>query len=325
LLPDHAPHIIAAMLLHHGIAGGIVALLAAGGALAAPKATAPVALTVVHAGEDPTSARIGTYVSSDNGFRTSSYWIEGEQGVVIIDTQFLLSAAEEVITHAERSTGKKVVLAIVLHPNPDKFNGAAVFNRRGIRVITSAQVLAQLPAVHELRKTWFYDDFKPDYPADLPHVESFGDRTQVLDVAGLKLQLHVLGRGCSEAHVAVEYQGHLFPGDLVTNDYHSWLELGFLPEWLGVIAQLRKLDVQQVHPGRGPAGTDGLLAQQEAYLQTVLRLVRAARPRGPATEAQLSALQQKIEAAYPGYRYPRFVENGLAQVWLRADHKAGVR
>ncbi len=57
---------------------------------------------------------IGTYVSSDEDFRTSSYWIDGKDGVVVIDTQFLLSAAEEVIAHTERVTGKKVVLAIVL-------------------------------------------------------------------------------------------------------------------------------------------------------------------------------------------------------------------
>ncbi|HEY0715847.1 MAG TPA: MBL fold metallo-hydrolase, partial [Polyangia bacterium] len=193
-------------------------------------------MTLSHA--DPAAARIGTYVSSDDGFRTNSYWIEGETGVVIIDTQFLLSAAEELIDAAEKSTGKKVVLAIVLHPNPDKFNGAAVFNRRNIKVITSAQVLAKLPAVHELRKTWFYDDYKPDYPADLPKVESFGAETQILKVAGLELTLHVLGKGCSDAHVVVEHAGHIFTGDLVTNDYHSWLELGFLEDWTALLKQL---------------------------------------------------------------------------------------
>lgn len=99
--------------------------------------------------------RVGTYVSSWKGFRTSSYWIEGTEGLVLVDTQFLTSAAEEMIDWAEQVTGKKAKLAIILHPNPDKFNGTAVFQRRGLKVVTSAQVLAAILAVHELRKGWF--------------------------------------------------------------------------------------------------------------------------------------------------------------------------
>jgi glyoxylase-like metal-dependent hydrolase (beta-lactamase superfamily II) len=280
-------------------------------ATAAPKA----AVTLAHA--DEAAARIGTYVSSEEGFRTNSYWLEGDNGLVVIDTQFLLSSAEELIQAAERTTGKKVVLAIVLHPNPDKFNGAAVFNKRGIRVITSAQVLAKLPAVHELRKTWFYDRFKPDYPADLPKIESFGDKTQAMKVEGLDLKLHVLGKGCSDAHVVVEYKGHLFPGDLVTNDFHSWLELGYLEEWLATLSQLRALEPEAIHPGRGPAGDAGLIAQEQGYLQSVLRIVRQARPRGAPSEKRLEALQTKIESAFPGYSYPLFVGNGLEAIWKR--------
>jgi glyoxylase-like metal-dependent hydrolase (beta-lactamase superfamily II) len=293
------------------LAAGL-ALVAAAPAIAAPR---KAAVTWVHA--DEKAARVGTYVSSDEGFRTNSYWIEGDKGVVVIDTQFLLSAADELIEAAEKSTGKKVVLAIVLHPNPDKFNGAAVFNKRNIKVVTSAQVLAKIPAVHELRKTWFYDDYKPDYPADLPKIESFGQETQTLKVDGLELKLHVLGKGCSAAHVVVEYAGHIFPGDLVTNDYHSWLELGFVEEWTDVIKQLKKLDPEFVHPGRGPSGGAGLLDQEEAYLKTVLRLVREARPNGPPTEKKLEAVQARIEAAFPGYRYPLFVSNGLTEIWKR--------
>src|SRR5688572_3365013 len=86
-------------------------------------------------------ARVGTYVSSGWGFHTSSYWIEGPDGLIIIDTQFLPSAAEELINWAEAATGKKVKLAIALHANPDKFNGTAVMQKRGIRVVTSQQVL----------------------------------------------------------------------------------------------------------------------------------------------------------------------------------------
>ena len=101
--------------------------------------------------------RVGRYTSIPWGFSTASYWIEGPEGVVLIDTQFLPSAAEEALTIAEQVTGKKVVMAVVLHANPDKFNGTAVYQARGIDVVTSAQVLALIPGIHEKRTRAFYD------------------------------------------------------------------------------------------------------------------------------------------------------------------------
>jgi alkyl sulfatase BDS1-like metallo-beta-lactamase superfamily hydrolase len=91
--------------------------------------------------------RVGTYVSSTRGFSTSSYWIEGRDGLILIDTQFPPSAAEEFLDWAERTTGKRARLAIVLHANPDRFNGTAVLNRRGLPVVTSAQVRALIPGI----------------------------------------------------------------------------------------------------------------------------------------------------------------------------------
>ncbi len=133
------------------------ALLAAA-TLGCAATTLPRATLTLEAGTDP---RVGTYVSKPWGFSTSSYWIEGPDGLVLIDTQFLPSAAIEAVTWAEQVTGKKVVTAIVLHPNPDKYNGTAVLQARGIEVLTSAQVAAAIPSVHEGRKRSFYARYKP--------------------------------------------------------------------------------------------------------------------------------------------------------------------
>ena len=150
-------------------------------------------------------------------------------------------------------------MAIVLHPNPDKFNGTAVFKKRGIEVVTSEQVRKLIPAVHELRKTWFYDRYKPDYPADLNLPDSFGAQTTEIKAAGLTLKMHVLGAGCSEAHVVVEHDGHIFTGDLIHNGYHAWLELGKLDEWIKRLEELRALKPKVVHPGRGLSGDSDLI------------------------------------------------------------------
>lgn len=265
---------------------------------------------------------LGTYVSSWKGFRTNSYWIEGPAGVILIDTQFLISAGVEAVELAESITGKKVVAAIVLHANPDKFNGTAALQERGIAVLTSQQIAALIPKVHELRHGWFYDRFKPDYPDQAPVIESFGAATTELDLAGIAVKAHVLGPGCSEAHVVLEYQKHVFVGDLVAGMGHAWLELGLLDEWLARLAEIEALEPEQVHPGRGPSGGPELIARQRAYLETVLALIAQEQPRAGITQAEkdaaLARVKERLFAAYPRFPFGRFVEIGLPAVWDRA-------
>ncbi len=262
--------------------------------------------------------RVGTYVSSWKGFRTSSYWIEGPEGLVFIDTQFLPSAAEEMIALAEQGTGKKAVLAIVLHPNPDKFNGTAVFQKRGIRVITSSAVLSRIPAVHQLRLGWFFDQFKPDYPSEEPRPESYGDQSVAeIKAAGLTLKARSLGPGCSAAHVVIEFEGHAFVGDLVTQGFHSWLELGLLDPWLSRLSEIKALRPRFVHTGRGGSGGPELLDAEELYLKSVQKIIAEQRriSKGVYSEQVADQILGRITGLYPSYFYPKFVENGIEESW----------
>lgn len=288
-----------------------------GGAAAAKGAPQGPALVYKVSHDEEGSGLVGEYTSSWNGFRTSSYWIEGPSGLILIDTQFLLSAAEEFVNTAERVTGKKAVLAVVLHPNPDKFNGTGVLQKRGIRVVTSDQVLAKIPAVHKLRLGWFYKKFAPDYPKDVSLPESFGAKTTELEAAGLKLKLHVMGAGCSEAHVVAQVKDLVFVGDLVTRGFHSWLELGLLDEWLKRLDEIRELEPTLVHTGRGGTVEPEHLDWQENYLRTVIWEVGKYNPiagRAPSV-AQEKKITDAIKAKFPGLDYPAFIR--VAPLWQR--------
>jgi glyoxylase-like metal-dependent hydrolase (beta-lactamase superfamily II) len=294
-----------------------MAVLASLAAAAPPtQALGPDAQLTIRHGD----GRVGAYISKPRGFETATYWIEGPTGLILIDTQFLLSAAEEAIDWAEKTTGKKAVLAIVLHANPDKFNGTEVFKKHGIRVVTSEPVRALIPAVHELRHRWFYDRFQPDYPDQATLPDSFGRETTELTAGGVTVKAHVMGAGCSEAHVVVQFEDHLFVGDLVSNHNHSWLEIGKTDEWRKRIGELKALQPEYVHPGRGPAGGAELLDRQEAYLKNVWELVAAEGPTLPIddrAEKAFEKIRARLNELFPGYDYERFVEIGLPAVWER--------
>ncbi|MFZ9889156.1 MAG: MBL fold metallo-hydrolase [Myxococcota bacterium] len=263
--------------------------------------------------------RVLPYVSSPRTFSTSSYILEGDDGLVLVDAQFLPSAALDAVAHAEAATGKRVVLAVVLHANPDKFNGAAALEARGIRVLTSAQVAALIPAVHEKRFRWFGARYAPEYPTKAPALEVFGDRTRTLQVAGLTLRLHVLGQGASGAHVVLEHEGHVFVGDLVANGAHSWLELGDLDAWLARLDEIEALSPRSVHPGRGPSGGPELLSGQRRYLEQVRAAVWTAEAEGHSREEGIARARAALVAAFPGYGFEVFLRVGLPAVW---DHEA---
>jgi glyoxylase-like metal-dependent hydrolase (beta-lactamase superfamily II) len=261
-------------------------------------------------------------VSIPWGLSPSSYFIEGPTGLIAIDTQFLPSATEDMIAAAMALTGKKFVLAIVLHANPDKFNGTATFQKHGVGVVTSAQVKALMPSIHEKRMRSFYDRYKPDYPSELPAPDVFGDKTTELRAGGLTLKVHVMGAGCSESHVVVEHKGGIFVGDLVANNAHSWLEIGKTDEWLKRVDEMKKLKPTRVYPGRGAPGDAHLLDDEEAYLKKVMQVVAAESPSMPVRDDALERVEKALIAAYPAYEFPVFLKIGLPSEWERQAHAA---
>ncbi len=266
-------------------------------------------LSVAHA------QTVGTFVSLTRTFSTASYWVEGPSGLVMIDTQFLPNEGIQAVEFAEKSTGKKVTHAIVLHPNPDKFNGTEAFQKRGIKVLTSAQVIDAIPAVHVIRTGWFAEEFKPDYPPKAAMPDSFGATTMSINLNGTTLTLHVMGAGCSAAHVVVQTGDAVFVGDLINPENHAWLELGTIGSWLDRLTEIKAMSPRRIYPGRGKAGGVELVEKQAAYLRFVRDAVRAAKPEGNLGMLRKYLLQTKIESTFPDLGYPLFMRDGLEAVW----------
>ncbi len=280
-------------------------------------ASRPARLTRTAPWVDPADPRVGTFVSSPWGFSTSSYWIEGPTGLILVDAQFLPSAAERSLAVAEEVTGKRVELAIVLHANPDKYNGTGVLRRRGVRVVSARQVVERIPAIDEERRRFFAERYRPDYPESLTLPESFGDATTRLAAGGTTVTAHVLGAGCSNAHVVVEFDGHVFSGDLVASRNHSWLKEADVDAWLARLDDMRGMRPRFVHPGRGPSGGPDLLDAEERYLRLAQRLVREASPALPVNDAAVESIIARIEREHPGYGFAVFLRLGIPAEWRR--------
>ncbi|ATB49171.1 hydrolase [Corallococcus macrosporus DSM 14697] len=262
--------------------------------------------------------RVGEYISGQWSFKTASYWIEGPEGLILIDTQLVPTALRKKLRFAENKTGKKVKLAIVLHPSPDRFNGTAWVKGLGVPVVTSEQVLARIPETHERWWPVFFEKYATSlYPRTLTLPDSFGRGTTELSAGGVTVKAHVLGAGCSPAHVAVEWEGHLFVGDLVAHGSHSWFDNGHTEAWLQRLDELRALKPKWVHPGRGRPGGPELIDQQREYLRAVIDAVAAEQPRGAYTQEAFTRIMDAVVHRHPEREFPHFLRLLLGAEWAR--------
>ncbi|WP_241759310.1 MBL fold metallo-hydrolase [Pyxidicoccus parkwayensis] len=268
--------------------------------------------------EEQGDARVGEYVSGQWSFKTASYFIEGPEGFILIDTQLVPTALRKEIRFAENKTGKKVKLAIVLHPNPDRFNGTAWVKDLGAPVVTSEQVRALIPEVHERWWPVFFEKYAVAlYPRTLTLPDSFGGGTTELSAGGVTVKAHVLGAGCSPAHVVIEWEGHLFTGDLVAKGSHSWFDNGNTEAWLARLDELSALKPKWVHPGHGRPGGPELIDQQREYLHAVIDAVAAEHPRGAYTQEAFSRITDAVGRRYPDRDLPHFLRLLLGAEWAR--------
>ena len=88
----------------------------------------------------------GVWVAIGYGI-ANSILLEGEDGVVIVDTMETREAAEQVRDAFRKISSKPVKAIVYTHSHPDHIGGAAVFGGPGIPVIAQAEVAANMDKI----------------------------------------------------------------------------------------------------------------------------------------------------------------------------------
>ncbi|MCK6522190.1 MBL fold metallo-hydrolase [Myxococcota bacterium] len=236
----------------------------------------------------PAPVTVNTFTSGADGFDTSSYWIDSGEEVIVFDAQFLPSLAQELLAEITAATDSPVTTVVVTHPNPDKFNGAPVFQAAGAELVMSEATAAALAEVHAYKEAYFVGAGmfgEGEYPA-LPSPDTTFVGALELPLAdGNTLTLTELSTGGVTTTQTVATVGDaVFVGDLVAGRAHAWLEGGIvegvatpdLAAWDAALAELGALAPTDttVYPGRGAAlPVADAVAEQRAYLTTMDELV----------------------------------------------------
>lgn len=248
---------------------------------------------------------IHTYSSPEEAFRVNSYWIEGEQGVIVIDTQFLLSEAHN-LRRAIDGAGQPILAVIITQAHPDHCNGTGVLldGYADVPIYATHATCAAIRAHEAGDRAYWKIGYGDDYPAVTTLPTRLLDSGATLVIGGVPFRLKDIGTGESRTQtlVSIDAQHALFCGDLVSCRVHPWLADGHSSAWLEQLGLVLKTypTITTVYPGHGQQTTLLGLNEQVAYVNTVQSLVRAElNAAGELTDEGKAAIIAAIEELFP--------------------------
>lgn len=265
---------------------------------------------------------VHTYRAAESGLYVNSYLVEGESGVVVVDTNLLVSDIEAL--RARLRALKKPLLAIlVTHAHPDHFNGVlGLVKDKEVPVYATAGVGRAIEEAADAKRAQWSPVYGAEWPAETYYPNSLlADGVQVhLD----ELSFTVREVGPAESHAdsylvltAHEGPGVAFTGDLAFHGTHPYTADGHSSAWLTALDALggELAGTSTLYPGHGdPAGL-GLLADQRRYLLYYRELVRRLSEGGPQlSEAAKSELSAALQAFLPDAPLTWMIELGADAV-----------
>lgn len=206
---------------------------------------------------------VHTFTAPEKGWQVNSHIIELPSQLLVIDAQYLLPYAREVVVYAARLQ-KPIGRLYVTHYHPDHLLGAIAF---ATPIHSLAEVIEKIEAVGDRVAREEHEKFGDDVPsrAERPGVVvKPGDEV----VEGIAIDfIHLQSAETHDAlMVGLPEHGILMTQDLVYNRVHAMVGEKAFDTWNKALETRKRLDYDTILPGHGAPGGKQLYTQMQHYL-----------------------------------------------------------
>jgi glyoxylase-like metal-dependent hydrolase (beta-lactamase superfamily II) len=123
-----------------------------------------IALTMLGLTLPAAAAEISRFVSSEKAFAVNSWLVPTRTGIVVIDTQFTVTAADQLLD-AVKHTGRPLKAIIITHPHPDHFNGTCRLLRLAkVPVYATQATIEGVHATADAKRAQWKPVWRPLWP-----------------------------------------------------------------------------------------------------------------------------------------------------------------
>lgn len=257
---------------------------------------------------------IHVFASNEPAFLVNSFVVETPQSLVLVDTQFLNSSAQQLCQFIQQRN-KPLAAILITHPHPDHFNGTATVLSHwpGTPVHATQSTLDVMRQTEAAKREAWTPSYGSDYPASTAFPDHLIEPGKPIVVDGVELLVDDLGAGES-ADITVVYLPQtqaLIASDLLYHRVHPWLAEGRTAAWLDQLKVVhdRYSDAKTVYAGHGAAADRQALREQADYLNRFRALVRSGvRDLSKVQETERAAIAEQVRASHPGYPLAMLIE-----------------
>jgi glyoxylase-like metal-dependent hydrolase (beta-lactamase superfamily II) len=250
----------------------------------------------------PKNPMMHKHSSSAEGALVNAYLVEGEHGVVAVDSMLTVSDSRALRERLE-GLGKPLLAVLLTHSHPDHYGGLTelvagddvpILAPKGVHDV----IRRDDPVKEEILRPMFGDEWPRD--RTFPN-EVVGDG-ETVEFDGLSFTVIDLGPSESphdSPWLLGDDERTVFLGDQIYDHVHCFLADGFYREWLANIEHLRARfpEDAMLYVGRGGPVDAGAWDWQKGYIETFLGAVEAADWSDP--EAAKAAVVQAAHAYLP--------------------------
>ena len=224
---------------------------------------------------------VHTYRAAESGLYVNSYLVEGTSGVVVVDTNLLVSDIEALQARL-RALRKPLLAILVTHAHPDHFNGVlSLVKDKEVPVYATTGVGRAIEEIADAKRAQWSPAYGAEWPAETYYPNSLlADGAQVqLDDMSFTVREVGPAESHADSYLLMAANGSApiaFTGDLAFHGTHPYTADGHSGAWLVALDVLSSelAGIGTLYPGHGdPAGPD-LLAAQRRYLLYYRELIR---------------------------------------------------